>query len=209
MTGALTCTAVFQPLPCDPDGSLHRNCQTLGGTWNSATCSCSHFNQDPLLLALDGGALALTDLVPGVRFDADGDGVAEQVTWTTAGAQVGFLALDLNGNGVIDTGAELFAGPPSGPIRGRVPTDVENGFTRLAAYDTPAQGGNGDGVISEADEVFSRLRLWVDANHDAVSQPAELGLIRSRRHFRKGGYDVRYGDFRIVPAPPTGVYGGV
>jgi YD repeat-containing protein len=159
MTGALTCTAVFQALPCDPDGSLHQICQTLGGTWNSATCSCSHVNQDPLLLTLDGGALALTDLAHGVRFDADGDGATEPIAWTTAGTQVGFLALDLNGNGVIDTGAELFGGPPSGPIRGRVPTDVENGFTRLAAYDTPAQGGNGDGVISAADAVFGRLRV--------------------------------------------------
>jgi hypothetical protein len=44
----------------------------------------------------------------------------------------------------------------------------------LAAYDTPAQGGNGDGTISAADAVFSRLRLWIDANHDGVSQPGEL-----------------------------------
>jgi hypothetical protein len=134
----------------------------------------SEFNQDLLALTLDGGALALTDLAHGVRFDGHGDGVAEPIAWTTAGARVGFLALDLNANGVIDTGAELFAGPPSGPIRGRVPTDVENGFTRLAAYDTPAQGGNGDGVISAADAVFGQLRLWVDPNHDGISQPEEL-----------------------------------
>jgi hypothetical protein len=47
-----------------------------------------------------------------------------------------------------------------------VPTDLENSFTLLAAYDTAAQGGNGDGVIGAADAVFGRLRLWVDANHD-------------------------------------------
>ncbi|MDA8439806.1 MAG: hypothetical protein M0Z51_13235, partial [Propionibacterium sp.] len=74
MTGAVTCTAVFQALPCDADGSLQRTCQTLGGTWNSATCSCSHINLDPLMLTLDGGPLALTDLAHGVRFDMEGTG---------------------------------------------------------------------------------------------------------------------------------------
>ena len=115
MTGAVTCTAVFQALPCDPDGSLQRTCQTLGGTWNSATCSCSHINLDPLMLTLDGGPLALTDLAHGVRFDMEGTGSPTAIAWTTAGAQVAFLALDVNGNGVIDTGAEVFAGPPDRP----------------------------------------------------------------------------------------------
>jgi RHS repeat-associated protein len=84
------------------------------------------------------------------------------------------LAVDLNGNGRIDVGAEIFAVPVSGPIRGRKPTPLENSFTLLAAYDAPERGGNGDGAITAADGVFAQLRVWVDANHDGVSQPEEL-----------------------------------
>jgi len=32
-------------------------------------------------------------------------------------------------------------------------------------------------VINSHDAVFSQLRLWVDANHDGISQPAELHTL--------------------------------
>lgn len=84
------------------------------------------------------------------------------------------LALDLDGDGLITTGAEIFGHPVTGPIRGRKPLPEENSFTLLSAYDRPQNGGNEDGTIGPEDAVFSRLRLWVDANHDGVSQPEEL-----------------------------------
>jgi len=48
-----------------------------------------------------------------------------------------------------------------------------NGFSALAIYDT-----NADGVIDAHDNPFwDKLRVWIDFNHDGVSQPAELHTL--------------------------------
>jgi len=49
-----------------------------------------------------------------------------------------------------------------------------NGFAALAVYDQPANGGNGNGQIDAGDAVYSRLVVWVDKNHDGISQLDEL-----------------------------------
>lgn len=54
-----------------------------------------------------------------------------------------------------------------------------NGFAALAVFDEAASGGNGDGVISVTDAVYERLGLWIDSNHDAVSQPHEVTPLSS------------------------------
>ena len=53
-----------------------------------------------------------------------------------------------------------------------------NGFAALAVYDTPAAGGNGDGRITISDAIWARLRVWVDADHDGISEPSEVGPIQ-------------------------------
>lgn len=81
-----------------------------------------------------------------------------------------FVALDRNGNGSIDDGSELF-GTATRLITGRL---AANGYEALAEFDEPANGGNGDSLLSAVDAVWPDLVLWFDTNHDAVTQLGEL-----------------------------------
>jgi Ca2+-binding RTX toxin-like protein len=81
------------------------------------------------------------------------------------GADDGLLVRDINNNGIIDNGRELF-GDSTLLKSGRV---ALNGFEALADLDS-----NKDGVISATDTGFDQLRVWQDANGDAVSQADEL-----------------------------------
>ncbi|HXE74600.1 MAG TPA: hypothetical protein VNN18_03045 [Candidatus Xenobia bacterium] len=106
----------------------------------------------------------------GVRFDLNSDGVADRLPWTVAGQPIGFLALDRNHNGVIDNGRELFGNYT--PLEGD--QAAANGFEALAYWDRAEAGGNSDGWIDARDSVWSELRIWIDANHDGLTQPGEL-----------------------------------
>ena len=48
------------------------------------------------------------------------------------------------------------------------------GYVALAVFDDALSGGNEDGRISSADEIFAQLGLWRDANHNGVSEPDEM-----------------------------------
>jgi hypothetical protein len=146
-----------------PPGSHFRSDQT-GDNTDPSDCS-------PIIIDLTGDGFFLTDAVHGVQFDIANTGIPMQIAWT-ANANNAWLVLDRNQNGVINSGAELFGNFTPQPSSPR-----PNGFAALAIYDDPMNGGNGDGVIDARDQIFSSLRLWVDANHDGISQPAELHTL--------------------------------
>lgn len=107
-------------------------------------------------LESSGHQLVMRD--PGNVMPAPGQ--SKQATHWVSGDDA-LLALDRNGNGMIDNAGELFSlgdMPPGGPQ-----------YANLRALDT-----NQDNVINYADYDFHRLLVWRDANQDGVSQVQEI-----------------------------------
>jgi hypothetical protein len=134
------------------------------------------FCETPIVIDMEGNGLAFTNAADGVFFRTDASDQPTKRGWTQAGVDDSWLALDRNGNGMIDDGSELFgaASPQPAPP----PGEIGNGFIALAQYDKTDQGGNADGVISHSDAVFSRLLLWRDVNHNGISEASELRAFR-------------------------------
>ena len=123
--------------------------------------------RDPLVLDLDGDGIETTGrLDPVVTFDHDGDGVKTGTGWIRP--DDGWLVRDLNANGSIDTGAELFG---VDTVK-RDGSKAKDGFDALAELDS-----SGDELIDSKDAVFASLRIWRDLNQDGVSQKDELKTL--------------------------------
>lgn len=115
---------------------------------------------DPLVINMDVPTAAVTN--QSFFFDIDSDGTTEKIATLAKGS--GFLALDKNGDGIINDGSELF-GTKSG-----------DGFRDLAAYDS-----DGNGWIDENDEIFESLKVWTkdyDGTDKLLSlKEADIGAI--------------------------------
>jgi Ca2+-binding RTX toxin-like protein len=125
-------------------------------------------SRDPLVLDLDGDGIETTGITGNspTLFDHDADGTRTGTGWIKP--DDGLVVLDRNGNGLIDSGRELFGDETLLPNGSKAP----DGYAALAQHDA-----NGDGRISSADAVYSQLRIWQDANQDGISQAGELRTL--------------------------------
>ncbi len=115
---------------------------------------------DPLVINVSSDITSISD--QSFFFDLDCDGKEEKIS--NLGSGSGFLALDLNGDGKIGDGSELF-GTKSG-----------NGFKDLSTYDK-----DGNGWIDENDEIYEKLQIWL-RNEDGTDRllslkEADVGAI--------------------------------
>lgn len=178
---------------CAPSGA--------GGGGGGGVQACDHCNDggmqnEPLILDLNGDGIWTTAKTQSpVWFDLTGNGVADRTAWTAPDHEDGFLYVDWNGNRKIDGGQELFGDATLMPDGSK----ARHGYEALSAYDDPAYGGNGDGVITVSDRIWPRLWLWVDRNHDALvsndenSTLAGAGVIAISLAWRGIGPERDYG----------------
>lgn len=155
-------TLVEEPDP-DPDGT------DIDGKEEGCGSNCS-----PMVLDLAGDGIATTGAENPVRFDIDADGTLELLGWTAPFSDDAFLWSDFDHDHRVTDGRELFGVGTVLPDGRR----VSNGFEALKAFDDPHYGGNGDGRITSADAIWARLSLWVDTNHDGISDAQEVGPIQ-------------------------------
>ena len=142
---------------------------TPGSGTCSADCRCYlGVQSSPLVVDFKGQGVKFSrGLMDQVKFDM-GSGPDLLTPWVTNGSDVAFVALDVNGNGIIDSVHELFGDRtilPDGKER-------DNGFLALAYYDA-----NQDGVIDLADPIFNQLFIWNDKNVDAKTDEGELRRV--------------------------------
>lgn len=122
----------------------------------------------PIVVNFANGSYELTGAESPVRFDIRADGRPVLMGWTAPGANAAFLCVDRDGNGTIDSGAELFGDA----VRLSDGSRSRNGFVALGEFD-----GNRDWMVDAADPRWSELLLWRDFNHDGVSQSNEISPV--------------------------------
>jgi hypothetical protein len=153
--------------------------------------------RDPLALDLNNDGITTISANSGIMFDHNNSGIRYGTGWINPND--GWLALDRNGNGKIDSGRELF-GDNTRKLSGGL---AAHAYDALKSFDTNNDGKvdavdatgdvDGSGAIDGAetywdidnnqtydanvDKTFADLRVWVDANSNGVTDGGELKTL--------------------------------
>lgn len=122
----------------------------------------------PIVLDLNSDGISTIGISRGAYFDYDGNGFAQQTAWINP--EDAFLVHDLNGDGNINSGRELF-GDDTLLASGQAAKD---GYEAMAALDS-----NQDGVLDASDAAWSQLQVWRDADSDGYADSGELLSLTS------------------------------
>lgn len=190
--------SAYTPCPCQPPSG---GCTIEGCVWSEIECAC--VDCCPLIVDTSGRGYKLTSPDDGVMFDINADGRQDAISWTDPRRDVGLLAFDRNGNGTIDNGEELFGNVT--PLQGGASRRARHGFEALADLESEGYGPSvEDGTIDARDAAYHRLLLWVDRNHDGISQASEVmrasaaGLVAIETKYRESRRRDQFGnEFRL------------
>lgn len=146
--------------------------------------STAEVTKSPLVVDLDGDGVETVGVSEGVYFDHDGNGFAEKSGWV--GKDDGILVRDINNNGTIDNGTELF-GNNSVLSSGE---NALNGFEALKELDS-----NKDGVFNSSDEAWNTVKVWKDSNQNGIVDNSEL---LSLEQANIAGINLNYNEQELV-----------
>jgi len=138
----------------------------------------------------DRAGFQLTSVINGILFDILGERAQpyahakQQISWIKKASYMFLVLPDEHGevNGI----DQMFGNDTKGPDG----DFADNGYEALAKYDL-----NHDGVIDQNDAIYSKLRLWSDANLDGVAQSSELisleeaGIVSIDLHYDNNYYE--------------------
>jgi len=116
----------------------------------------------PLVMDLNLNGIQTASVANGVNFDLNNDGKIDRTGWVAGGDAL--LVRDLNGDGIINNGGELFG---EGTVLANG-SKAKDGYQALSALDS-----NHDGVIDAKDAAFGSLKLWVD-NGNGITDQGEM-----------------------------------
>lgn len=124
-------------------------------------------NKDPLTLDVNGdGVIQTLASTAGIHFDMNGNGFSESTGWVAPSD--GLLVRDLDNDGQITSGAELFGDE----------TMLANGSKASGAFEALADLDlNSDGRVDALDPAFASLRLWRDMNSNGRVDDGELQTL--------------------------------
>jgi hypothetical protein len=111
-----------------------------------------------IVLDLGGNGVTTEDLKDAkVRYDWDGDGLADRTSWIASSQ--GFLFLDRDGDGTVTAPSELSFWPAADGDSGSI----------LSSFDT-----NHDGLLSSLDADWANFKIWQDKNGNGVVDAGEV-----------------------------------
>ena len=119
-------------------------------------------------LDLNGDGVQTTGINKTVAFDVDDSGYLKNTAWLSNND--GFLFLDRNLNGSIDSGRELFS----------------NSIVDLSARGLAGMrwiDSNYDGKLTAADPVWNELKVWQDVNGDGLVDMGESFSLTNSGEF--------------------------